>query len=56
VSRKAVIVISLIEESVEKSSEEIENEIFQELSKGNVRIPWCKNIENVRVTRSLDLG
>jgi len=29
--KKAIIVISLVEESVEKSSEEIEREIFDEL-------------------------
>jgi hypothetical protein len=49
-SKKATIVISLVEESVERSSEEIEKEIFQELSKGTARIPWCKKIENVKVT------
>jgi len=32
--KNAIIVISLVEESVEKSSEEIEREIFDELSRG----------------------
>ena len=48
--KKVTIVISLVDESSESSSEEIQKEIFQELSKGTARIPWCKKIENVKVT------
>ena len=48
--RKATIIISLVDESCESSSEEIQKEIFRELSKGTARIPWCKKIEEVRVT------
>lgn len=48
-SKKAVIVISLVEESFEKSNEEIEKEIFEELSK-SLPIPWCKKVEKVTVT------
>ncbi len=48
--KKAVIVISLVKESVEKSNKEIEKEIFEELSKGLPKIPWCKKIEKVTVT------
>ena len=51
-SKKATIVISLVEESVEKSSEEIEREIFDELSKGLPKIPWCKKVEKVTVTEA----
>ena len=48
--RKATIVISLVDESRGSSSEELEKEIFRELSKGTARIPWCKKVEEVRVT------
>jgi hypothetical protein len=48
--KKASIVISLVNESNESSNEEIQKEIFQELSKGTARIPWCKKIEKVKVT------
>lgn len=48
--KKATIVISLVDESCESSSEEIQKEIFRELSKGTARIPWCKKVEEVRVT------
>lgn len=48
--KKAIIAVSLVEESVEKSNEEIEKEIFEELSKGLPKIPWCKKVEKVTVT------
>lgn len=48
--RKATIIISLVDESCDSSSEEIEREIFRELSNGTARIPWCKKIEKVKVT------
>jgi len=51
-TKKAVIVISLVNESIERSSEEIEREIFDELSKGLPRIPWCKKVEKVTVTEA----
>ena len=50
--KNAIIVISLVEESVEKSSEEIEREIFDELSKGLPKIPWYKKVEKVTVTEA----
>ena len=53
--KNAIIVISLVEESVEKSSEEIEREIFDELSKGLPKIPWCKRVEKVTVTEAKPL-
>ena len=37
--KKAVIVISLVEESAEKANEEIEKEILEELSKHPPMIP-----------------
>ncbi len=48
--KKAIIVIFLVKESVEKSNKEIEKEIFEELSKGLPKIPWCKKVEKVTVT------
>jgi len=47
--KKTTITISLLEESEEKTNEELEEEIFQELSKIASRIPWCKEIEKVIV-------
>jgi hypothetical protein len=47
--KKATIVISLVDESCESSNEEIRKEIFDGLTKGTVRIPWCKKIEKVEV-------
>jgi len=48
--KKAVIVISLVEESAEKANEEIEKEIIEELSREPSAIPWLKKIEKVTVT------
>lgn len=47
--KKAVIVISLVDESAEKANEEIEREILAELS-AEPRIPWFKSVEKVTVT------
>ena len=49
-TKKAVIVISLIEESIEKTNKEIEKDILEELSKDLPRIPWFKKVERVTVT------
>jgi len=48
--KNAVIVVSLVEESTEKSNEEIEREIVKELSDEPVRIPWMKKVEKVTIT------
>jgi len=48
--KKAVIIISLVEESAEKANEEIEKEIFEELSKSLPKIPWFKRVQKVTVT------
>ena len=48
--KKAVIVVSLVEESAEKSNEEIEREIMKELSEEPARIMWTKKVEKVTVT------
>lgn len=48
--KKAIIVISLVEESAEKSNEEIKKDILKELSREPGRIPWLKTVEKVTVT------
>ena len=48
-SKKAVIVVCLVEESAEKANEEIEKEIMKELSKHPLMIPWLKNVGKVMV-------
>ena len=50
--KKAVIVVSLVEESAEKANEEIEKEIMEELSKHPPIIPWLKKVEKVAVTEA----
>lgn len=49
--KKATIVIFLVEESYEKSNKEIEKEISRELSQDLPKIPWCKEIDKVTVTK-----
>jgi len=48
--KKALIVISLVDESAEVANEEVEKEILNELSKEPTRIPWLKEVEKVTVT------
>jgi hypothetical protein len=48
--RKAIIVITLVEESEEKPEEEIKKDIVEELSKEPARIPWLKKVEKVTIT------
>ena len=48
--KKAVIVISLVEESAEKASGEIEKDILDELSEHPPKIPWLKKVEKVTVS------
>jgi len=50
--KKAVIVISLVEESAEKANKEIEKEITEELSKHPPMIPWLKKDEKVTVSEA----
>jgi len=50
--KKAVLLVRLVEESVERANEEIEREIFEELSEGFTRIPWFAKIEKVTVSES----
>ncbi len=48
-TRKAIIVINLIEESLEKSDKEIEKEILEELKNDVLFAPWVESIEKVTV-------
>lgn len=50
--KKAVIVISLVKESEEKTSEEIEKEIYEALTEEPALIPWLAKIEKVTVTET----
>jgi len=50
--KKATSIISLVEESAEKSNREIEKEIMAELIAIPPRIPWLKKIEKVTVTET----
>jgi len=48
--KKAVIVIRLVDESVEKANADIEKDVFEELSTGEPKIPWFKDVEKVTVS------
>jgi hypothetical protein len=48
--KKAIIVISLVEESVEVANEKIEKDTMNELSEEPTRIPWLKEVEKVTIT------
>jgi hypothetical protein len=50
--KKAIIEISLVEESSERTNDEIANEIFDDISEGSSVIPWCKKVEKVTVTQA----
>lgn len=50
--RKVLIEINLVEESAEAVKEEIEKEIFEELSKQYSAIPWLENVEKVALVDS----
>lgn len=48
--KKAVIVISLVEESTKVENGKIEKDILNELSEEPTRIPWLKEVEKVTVS------
>jgi len=50
--KKAIIEISLVEESSEKTNDEIVSEIFNDISEGRIVIPWCKQVEKVAVVEA----
>ena len=51
-TKKAVITILLVEESQEKSNEELQKEIFESLLKSLPMIPWFAQVEKVKVMES----
>ena len=55
-TKKAVIMISLVEESVEKANEEIEKDVLEELSEGIPRIPWFKKRRKSHGDRCLKIS
>lgn len=48
-TRKVIIEILLVPESLEKEPDEIESEILKEFAEGFFRFPWCYEIEKIRV-------
>lgn len=48
--KKAVIVISLVKQSVKMANKDIEREILDALTGEQARIPWLREIEKVTVT------
>ena len=53
--KKAVIEISLVDECSEKTNNDIAGEIFNDLTKGRILIPWCKQVDKVVVLDSSKL-
>ena len=49
-TKKAIIVVNLIEESVEKANQQIEKEIWRELTHDLLIVPWVERIEKITVT------
>ncbi len=47
--RKVIIEILLVPESLNTSSEEIEDDILKELQDGFLIIPWSAKLEEIRV-------
>jgi hypothetical protein len=50
--KKAIILISLVDESRGKESKELEEDIFNELSKSPSMIPWMKRVLKVEVVEN----
>lgn len=48
-SKKAIIIIALVDESGEKSNRELEREILMKLSKVPHVIPWMRQVLKVEV-------
>lgn len=48
-TKKAIIVITLVKESALTGNKQIEQEILNELSNEPAKIPWLKTVEKVTV-------
>lgn len=51
-TKKAIIEVSLVEESNEKPTSEIKKEILSELSENLHAIPWAEKIEKLTIAES----
>ena len=51
-TKKVLIELTLVEECTEKTNQEIINEIFKDLSSGEIVIPWCKEVSKVAIIDS----
>jgi hypothetical protein len=47
--KKVIIKAVLVPESLSRRSQEIEREILKEIRRGSLVIPWCGEVEKVRV-------
>jgi hypothetical protein len=47
--KKAIITVSLIDESIEEKNSKIAQELLDWLREDAVSIPWVKNVEDVTV-------
>lgn len=47
--KKAVITIILVEESIERTNEELRKEIFDALAEAPAKIPWMKDVDRVEI-------
>jgi len=47
--KKAIIEILLVPESLDKSCEEIEEEILKEFQEGFLIIPYCDRVEKIKI-------
>jgi len=50
--KKVIIEILLVPESIEKRSDEIENEILKKFREEFLMIPWCYEVEKIRVVET----
>jgi len=50
--KKALIEVTLVEESTDRTNKEIEKEILEELSENVYAIPWAAKIEKTTVKNS----
>jgi len=51
-AKKAVIVVTLVEESEAKANAALEKEIFDELPRAPSSIPWTKEVEKVEIVEN----